>query len=736
MSTVNRPIKLILGFHNHQPVGNFDGIFDQNFQLAYQPLIETFARFPSVKFSLHLSGPLWEWIERNQPKYLDQIEAMMSKGQLELLAGAWSEPIMPMIPRRDRIGQIHYFRDRIQQRFGIVPKGLWLAERVWEPDLVESLARSGIEYTVLDDYHFHRAGLDPDSLGGYYLTEDQGYLLKLFPNSEPLRYLVPWKEPEETIAFLKSQHEAHPTGMLAVTADDGEKFGGWPGTHDLIYKEGWLARFLTLLSENSDWIETVTFSEAMDQTQPLGKIYLPPASYREMTEWVLFPDRLSIYQEASANLQKADPEFAKPILEFFAPGGFWRNFQVKYPESSEMAAHMRNISQLVGRVEHALKARAGQGEESSERMAHLQTARQELYRSQCNCAYWHGAFGGLYLPHLRNAVYRHLILAENAIDQIIAPDSEFIRALQNDFNADLHDEIKIDNHYLAVWISPSQGGQIYELDDRRTATNLLATLNRRPEPYHEPVRKAAQAPPTDSPEGPSNLHDRITLKHEGLDQLLVYDRHPRKALVDHLWASDTTPQCVMRGEEIEIAPWPTAKYEIVQLEKAMDHVTVHLRQSFLWDSAPLEIIKRITVSRSDSLIEVEYELNGLQGKPKTSLAVEINIAGMAGHEPDRQFRDGHGKELGYLDSCLNLDHPETLMLSDQWLDLGTRIDWSNHKPDRVWTMPIRTVSNSEGGFEAIFQSTAMFVIWDVGGSDENTFQTRFHWRLCPSHRGC
>ena len=46
-----------------------------------------------------------------------------------------------------------------------------------------------------------------------------------------------------------------------------------------------------------------------------------------------------------------------------------------------------------------------------------EAAKKELYRSQCNCAYWHGLFGGLYLNYLRHAVYKHLILAENAADE-------------------------------------------------------------------------------------------------------------------------------------------------------------------------------------------------------------------------------------------------------------------------------------------------------------------------------
>ena len=47
----------------------------------------------------------------------------------------------------------------------------------------------------------------------------------------------------------------------------------------------------------------------------------------------------------------------------------------------------------------------------------LVEARRELYRAQCNCPWWHGTFGGLYLPHLRHAVYRHLINADSALLQ-------------------------------------------------------------------------------------------------------------------------------------------------------------------------------------------------------------------------------------------------------------------------------------------------------------------------------
>jgi alpha-amylase len=728
--------RLVLGFHNHQPVGNFDGVILQNYEQAYRPLIEVFREFPAIKFCMHISGPLWTWLEQNRSGYFDVLAELIDRGQLELLAGAWSEPILPMIPRRDRIGQIQYFAELIQKRFGNRPAGMWLAERVWEPGLVESIVRGGISYTVLDDFHFQRAGLSPKSLNGYFLTEDEGHLLRLFPNSEPLRYLVPWREPEAAIEYLLKEAEAE-ADVLHVTADDGEKFGGWPGTHELIYEKKWLEQFLTRLSEESETIQTSTFAEIIHEMPPAGKIWLPPASYREMTEWVLPTEIQAEYEIAKCNLEKADTEFSKPIARFFAPGGFWRNFQAKYAESAEMADHMKALSQIVARVENALKVKMQSGADASNQMQSLEKARLHLYNAQCNCAYWHGAFGGLYLPHLRNAIYQNLIAAENAIDEILAPSGNYLRVIESDFNADTFNEIRIDNRFLIAWISPENGGQIYEFDDRRTCTNLLATLNRRPEPYHQKVVHAAQKPVEEASEGPSNLHDRIQLKHDGLDRLMVYDHYPRKALVDHLWPEGIAFDSVKAGRAAELTDWPSVTYQLLKIEKNENAVEVCLaRDRSAENNNLISIEKRIKILRNEAALHFKYRLTGLAGQPKMQFAVEINIAGMAGHEFDRQFKDHDQNSLGMLDSELQIHKPSSLMLTDGWLDLATRIDWEENPPEKLWTMPIQTVSNSEGGFEAIFQSTAIFALWTVGGDAADDIEVNFIWQLCPSHEGC
>ncbi len=86
-----------------------------------------------------------------------------------------------------------------------------MAERVWEPHLASSLRRAGVEYALLDDYHFVQAGVEPERLeSGALLTDDLGAEVALLPISEKLRYLIPFQDPEQTVAYCREVHERDP----------------------------------------------------------------------------------------------------------------------------------------------------------------------------------------------------------------------------------------------------------------------------------------------------------------------------------------------------------------------------------------------------------------------------------------------------------------------------------------------------------------------------------------------
>jgi len=684
------PLRFVLAIHNHQPVGNFDDVFEAAYENSYRPFLDVFEPYEPLRMTLHTSGSLIEWLEARHPEYLDRLGALAAAGRIEILGGPFFEPILTMLPSRDRRGQVQTYSRWLNHRFGMPIRGMWVPERVWEPALVADLVDAGIEYTLVDDFHFKCAGLADDELYGYFITEDDGRLLRIFPGSERLRYLIPFADPQQTIDYLGGLQAARP-GAVVVFGDDGEKFGTWPETNKHCYENGWLRRFFDALCENRDWLSSTTLAEAIDRTPPVGKIYLPEASYREMTEWALPARRLVQYQRVLKDAAK-DPLLAE--LRPFLRGGFWRNFKVKYPESNEMYARMMLVSR---------KLQAALDRQQDDPRLHK--AQADLYRGQCNCPYWHGAFGGIYLPHLRNAVYRHLIAADNQLERATRGDAAWVEATAEDFDFDDRPEVRLASDRLVAFCAPSRGGQVYELDVRSIRHNLLATLNRRPEAYH--VKVAAGASGSN---GVASIHDRVVFKQPRLDEHLQYDTYPRKSLIDHFYDQEVGLEAVARGKADERGDFVEGAYDARIRRGRGKAQLVMTRRGKAWAIEPT-IRKSIMLASGESALRFVYELSDLPLDGNVHFSVEFNLAGLPAGAEDRYFFAHDGNPLGQLGTKLDMVDVRMLGLTDQWLGMSVRFDYS--RPTHLWTYPIETVSQSEGGFELVHQSVVVQPHWYV-----------------------
>jgi alpha-amylase len=701
------PVRLVLGLHNHQPVGNFDSVFEQNYRDSYLPFLELMEQYPELPFTLHTSGPLLEWLVAQRGDYIDRLRRLVERGQVEILGGAFYEPILSMLPRRDRVGQIRSYTRYLEKLFPCRIRGMWLAERVWEPDLVRDLAESGIEFTLLDDYHFKQAGLEEHQLHGWYLTEDEGRLVKVFPISEPMRYLVPWKDPEDSIAYL-GELNARGLDAVVVCADDGEKFGGWPETHKHCYTNGWLRRFFDLLRNNQHWLRYCTLSRALDETPAAGTIYLPDCSYREMTEWALPPSRLTAYNQLLKSLA-GDPREAE--IRRSLRGGFWRNFKAKYPELREMHARMMQASRRV------------QFNSELEDQGKLTPARQELYRGQCNCAYWHGAFGGLYLPHLRNAVYRHLIAAENAVMASQLETVPLVDAEVADFNLDAQPEVVLENMSLAAYFVPHRGANMYELDVRPICHNLLATLSRRPEPYHDTIAQGlGQNVVSQSPEAPK-------FKHKGLDQRLKYDRYLRKSLIDHFYEPSVTLADLIDLRERELGSFLDGPYTH-QIKQGGRAVYVLFQCAGHVAGRPVRLSKTVSMESESTVLTIRYVLEGLSARERLHFGVEFNFAGLAAGQDDRYFTYDGVTKAGQLQVPQDRGPGEKIGLVDEWL--GLEVTLVSTRTAGFWAFPIETVSQSEGGYELVFQSVAVLPHWHIEPDANGRWETTLMLNLDTS----
>ena len=513
------PIRFIFGLHLHQPVGNFGYVFTQHLDEVYLPFLKKVDEREFFPLVLHISGPLLEWLESNGAAYLDLVARLVDAGRLELLCAGMYEPVLASLPRQDRIEQIGWMRERLRDRFGIDARGLWLTERVWEPELAADLADAGVQYALVDDRHFLVTGFERHQLHAPWMTESDGRRLALFPIDERLRYLIPFRPPAETAAYLRQlASEGH---QMAVLADDGEKFGGWPGTREWVYEKGWLDEFVTTISALVDNGEVVlsTFAEAVAAVPVAGLAYLPTASYREMEGWALPPvaaQRLATLEAELGEERQSGPEGA--LLR----GSHWLNFLVKYVEANRMHKKMQALSFL---------CRAA---------GNPSVARHAIGRAQCNDAYWHGVFGGLYLPHLRDAVWRELAVAESALRA-----GEPLAAEVLDIDADGHSEVWVHNAAFSAIVSPARGGVIEEYTVFGPGINYANTLTRRREVYHL-VSTAPAGHDPDDKKGTPSIHDlegRIRL-----NELPPVDPLPRVLLRERGLDPDLSRESYVRGD--------------------------------------------------------------------------------------------------------------------------------------------------------------------------------------------
>ncbi len=686
-------VRLCLVLHNHQPVGNFDGVIEQAYQDSYLPFLEVFEPYEHLKLALHTSGPLMMWLAERHPEYINRLKGLVAAGRIEIVGGPFYEPILTMIPSRDRIGQITKYTRWLQTQFDTAVSGMWMPERVWESQLTRDLVPAGMQYTILDDFHFRAAGWDESQLTNYFLTEDDGHVLRVFPGSERLRYLLPFAPASETIEYCRSVADRAP-GSVLLFGDDGEKFGTWPNTKEHVYERGWLRQFFDQLTANRDWLYTSTPSETITETPPAGSVYLPDCSYREMTEWALPVERQGSYD---AMVHDLESDSRWPQIKTFLRGGYWRNFRIKYSEANEMYCRMLEVSR---RLEFA---RRGNGDKSL-----LPQAEDHLFRGQCNCPYWHGAFGGIYLPHLRNATYSELIAADNLIERSNGRHGEWVDVTTEDYNKDLFPEIRLANDQLIGYIAPAKGGMLYELDIRGIEHNLLATMQRRPEQYHTKVKQGNSQGSSET----ASIHDRVVFKQQGLEDLLQYDNSPRKSLVDHFYDHGTTAEDVQRGRATERGDFVALPYD-AKLRRGSGKIQVQLRREGNAWGVPLTITKGITLFAGSHALEITYLIEGLPPGRPFDFGVEFNFAGLPSGADDRFFYNERCERLGHLGTVLNIESTDYIGMIDQWL--GANVQWTSNRPTGLWCFPVATVSQSEGGFELVHQSVCMIPHWVVQG---------------------
>jgi alpha-amylase len=437
------------------------------------------------------------------------------------------------------------------------------------------------------------------------------------------------------------------------------------------------------------------------------------------------------YDEALAKV-KNSPEFAG--LRPFIKGGFWRNFLAKYSESNHMHKRMVMVSRKVRDVLDGLGAQGIRKNAEAWRML------DHLYQSQCNDSYWHGVFGGLYLPHLRSAVYEQLIQAEYLADKVLKGGgpgarvkghgkqkknlpASWLEVERGDFDSDGSEEVMINSELLNLFIDPAEGGRLTELDWKPRSFNLTNSLTRRHEGYHEKILQIVKDRSAGSSgSSAKTIHERVSVKEEGLQYHLLYDWYTRGSLLDHFLGSGVDLASFMKSEYYEAGDFVLGTYGM-KAKKSSSSAVVTLERNGNVAGLGVRLRKELSLRAAASEFIVTYVITNLSDEElNTSFGTEFNFSLLAGNSHDRYYDiPGHVLDKRNLASSGETNNVNQVSFVDEWLRLKLTLVFN--QPAILWRAPVETVSQSESGFERVYQSSLVMPIWRISLGPNTSWET-------------
>lgn len=649
-----KSLRLIFGTYNQQPEGNLPELFERAYQNAYKPFLSLLYNHPRLPVVLYYCGSLYEWLEEHHPEFLMLLREMVRRKQVELLGGGFYSPILSLLPDGDKLGQIEKLTTYLRTTFGVRPRGGWLVERVWEPALARILRSSGLEYTFLDDRHFHLAGIKPQDSWSAFLAEEQGKTLSVLPIWSAQADRIPFCQPPELLESLRELARDQ-EGRVAVLLLEGEKLGDRDGTQEICYKQNWLKSFFQLLEDNREWL--LPLSPRLEETAlaPSGRVYFPCLASGNIMKWALDTERQRSFQEAAKRLRRPD-------ADVYLPGGYFRHFLTKYPEANLLYSRLLYTHLLVNQM---------RGDKSRKK-----SALEDLWRGEVGAVYWHGdgPGGGIFDARLRQGSYRAFIEAE----KLSRSGRSFLPSLiATDFDMDGRPEYLYQGKTMNALLH-LKGGGILELDYLPAPWNYLGTMARWPQPYHR-------------------------FKYEGCDWYM------RRSFLDHFFAPETLIEAFDRMSYPELGDFLNQDYEVAHLRREHEDITLSRsgRLRIRRRDYPLTVQKRFQFK--EGAIECGLLLrNGGSARLDLWYGLELNLALPSKEQTRIAAQKGSQKrELG----CERTETDKVEGVTVRDLANSVAVSLETPSPFLLWSLPVETVSYPPGGRVRHYQSSCLVLSW-------------------------
>jgi hypothetical protein len=324
-------------------------------------------------------------------------------------------------------------------------------------------------------------------------------------------------------------------------------------------------------------------------------------------------------------------------------------------------------------------------------------ARDYILSAQCNDAYWHGIFGGLYLPHLRNAVWQSILKAEARLRR-----RQDLSIEESDINKDGLQEVIVSSGDACLVFEPHSGGQLVEFSLLDPPNNYGNTLTRRPEAYHQALREILENGTYEN-KGVSSIHKLTKAIDQSMLDELTYDWYRRNSFIDHLFDPTAILDDFKRCDFREWGDFANQPYEY----KIDAGTLVLVRDGGLYTPGspkrPVRLTKSFIFKNRGLTITCKYAL-------KNASTDHINCR--------------FGIEWNIFPAFLALGNGKILVegqerdFSSPWEQTGGKITFADQATgaelhiefghdSTIWGFPVNTVAQSESGYEKTAQAISI-----------------------------
>ena len=414
---MRKKIDFVLGSRYHIPISAGDGEVEELYNDKIKPFVMTLYKYPKIQATLYYSGVLLQKLETSHPEFSMIITDLLSRKQIELLGGAFYEPLLPLLPFSDRIGQIELFTTYLRRQFSKRPQGCMIPLFAWETQLVSALNTCGMNYTFLSESQFRESGLFGESIAPC-ITEDQGKIITVFPVLNHIERLFAEKRAGDVIRQIINE-EKKKTICVFPEKFFSENLG--ESQEDIFH------RVFDDISAYEGEVEFTQASKLFKSNAVLKKVYFPT----------------SLQNSIFASQNKSP-----------------RQFLINYPAANNIYAKMLFTHALI----HHLR-----GDKERKK-----TAREELWKSQGYDSFCPTVEGGIFSNQVRKTAYSALLEAE----KLTRENGHFIPSLAYfDFDFDGEGEIIFQGEELNCYIK-HEGASIFELDYLPKTWNYLDTFGK------------------------------------------------------------------------------------------------------------------------------------------------------------------------------------------------------------------------------------------------------------------